>query len=151
MLRRLSGRLSYANVTATLALFVALGGTSYAAIKLPRNSVGSAQIRSRAVGGSEVRNGSLRSADIYKGTRRSLRGAAGATGPAGPAGPAAIKYFSAVSPTAPSRAATPRVAGILRSDPAATRWVSRRASAAAPTARQSGRPMRARPRRGGSP
>jgi len=29
------GRLSYANVTASLALFLALGGTSYAAIKLP--------------------------------------------------------------------------------------------------------------------
>lgn len=97
MLRRLSDRLSYANVTATLALFVALGGTSYAAIKLPRNSVGSSQIRSSAVGGSEVHNGSLRGADIYKGTRRSLRGAAGATGPAGPAGPAAIKFFSAVA------------------------------------------------------
>jgi hypothetical protein len=32
-----------------LALFVALGGTSYAAAKLPRNSVGTAQIRSGAV------------------------------------------------------------------------------------------------------
>lgn len=41
--------LSYANVIATLALFVALGGSSYAALKLPRNSVGSAQIRSGAV------------------------------------------------------------------------------------------------------
>ena len=42
-------RLSYANVVATLALFVALGGSSYAALKLPRNSVGAKQIRSGAV------------------------------------------------------------------------------------------------------
>src|SRR3954453_11317650 len=42
-------RLSYANVIATLALFIALGGSSYAALKLPRNSVGSTQIRSGAV------------------------------------------------------------------------------------------------------
>ena len=50
MLTRLRQKLSYANVTATLALFIALGGTSYAALTLPRNSVGSKQIRSRAVG-----------------------------------------------------------------------------------------------------
>ena len=43
--RRLRSRLSYANVTASLALFIALGGTGYAAVTLPRNSVGSAQLR----------------------------------------------------------------------------------------------------------
>jgi hypothetical protein len=45
---------SYANVTATLALFVALGGTSYAALTLPRASVGAAQIRSGAVTPSKL-------------------------------------------------------------------------------------------------
>ena len=54
-------RLSYANVVATLALFIALGGSSYAALKLPRNSVGSAQIRSGAVHSSDVADGSLSS------------------------------------------------------------------------------------------
>jgi hypothetical protein len=63
-LSRLRERLSYANVTATLALFVALGGTSYAAITLPRNSVGSAQIRHGAVGSSELHKGAVRSSDI---------------------------------------------------------------------------------------
>ncbi len=38
--RRIWARLSYANVVATLALFLALGGVSYATVKLPRNSVG---------------------------------------------------------------------------------------------------------------
>ena len=50
LMRRLRDRLSYANVTASLALFVALGGTSYAAVTLPRNSVGQKQLRDHAVG-----------------------------------------------------------------------------------------------------
>jgi hypothetical protein len=37
------------NVIAYLALFVALGGTSYAAISLPRNSVGTPQLRNGAI------------------------------------------------------------------------------------------------------
>lgn len=40
---------SYANVTATLALFVALGGTSYAALTLPQGSVGTRQVQPGAV------------------------------------------------------------------------------------------------------
>ncbi len=38
-------KLSYANATSTLALFVALGGTSYAVASLPANGVGSGQLR----------------------------------------------------------------------------------------------------------
>jgi hypothetical protein len=49
-LTRIAERLTYANVVATLALFVALGGASYAAIQLPANSVGRAQLRNGAVG-----------------------------------------------------------------------------------------------------
>ncbi len=37
------------NVIAYLALFVALGGTSYAAISVPNNSVGAAQIRNHSI------------------------------------------------------------------------------------------------------
>jgi hypothetical protein len=46
---RLRGKLTYANVMATVAVFVALGGASYAATELPRNSVGTAQIKEAAV------------------------------------------------------------------------------------------------------
>lgn len=42
-------RISYANVMATVALFVALGGSSYAAIKLSVNSVGNRELKQRAV------------------------------------------------------------------------------------------------------
>jgi hypothetical protein len=99
-------RLSYANVTATLALFLALGGTSYA-LTLPRNSVGSKQIRSRAVGTSELHAGAVRSSavrdrslqlrDLSLGARTSLRGATGPQGAAGPAGPAGPTYRAAVN------------------------------------------------------
>ena len=37
------------NLVAYLALFVALGGTSYAAITIPRNSVGARQIRNHSI------------------------------------------------------------------------------------------------------
>lgn len=55
LLARLRRRASFANVTSAAALFVALGGTSYAAISLPDNSVGSSQIRYHAVGWSDIR------------------------------------------------------------------------------------------------
>lgn len=48
--RRLADRVGYANVVATLALFLALGGVSYATIALPEHSVGAAQLRAEAVG-----------------------------------------------------------------------------------------------------
>ena len=38
----MSRNVSYANVTATLALVIATSGVSYAATMIPRNSVGSA-------------------------------------------------------------------------------------------------------------
>jgi len=54
----------YANVTSTLALVAALGGTSYAAVKLPRNSVHAKQIAPGAVRSSEVKDHSLKPADF---------------------------------------------------------------------------------------
>lgn len=92
--------LTYANVTATLALFVALGGTSYAAITLPKNSVGAAQIRAGAVASSEIKDRSIRLTDIAPSTRTSLHkkpGPAGPPGAQGPAGPSATRYFAAVT------------------------------------------------------
>ena len=56
-----------------LALFIALGGTSYAAAKLPRNSVGTAQLRKGAVTTAKLSH--------------SLQGKLKQAGNAGPAGP----------------------------------------------------------------
>ncbi len=80
----IGGRLTYANVMATIAVFLALGGTSYAVTALPRNSVGAQQLKKNAVTSVKVKDGSLTAADFAKGTL--LTGATGATGPAGPRG-----------------------------------------------------------------
>jgi hypothetical protein len=52
---RIRRHVSYANVTATMALFVALGGTSYAALTLALGSVDNRQLSPGAVGLSKLR------------------------------------------------------------------------------------------------
>jgi hypothetical protein len=64
MLGRLHRHLTYANVVATVALFVALGGSSYAAIKLGKNSVRSQNIAPRQVKRSDIGTGAVTSAKI---------------------------------------------------------------------------------------
>jgi hypothetical protein len=71
-------------IVALVALSVALGGTSYAAIKLPKNSVGSQQIKTNAVTGAKVKDGSLFANDFASG--QLPRGPKGDAGPAGPRG-----------------------------------------------------------------
>jgi hypothetical protein len=83
-------------VLAALALLIALGGTSYAAVTLPTNSVGAAQIRTGAVASPEVRNGSLRTVDLAPAARMALRGQAGQQGPQGPKGDAGPPGLSGV-------------------------------------------------------
>jgi hypothetical protein len=74
------------NVLATLALFVALGGTGYAAVKLPKDSVGSTQLRRNAVTSTKVKDRSLRQRDVSSSELAALRGAAGSTGATGARG-----------------------------------------------------------------
>jgi hypothetical protein len=98
--------LTFANVVASIALFIAIGGTSYAAITLPRDSVGARQIRSGAVASPElrkgavtsraIRNDAVRLRDLSKSTRASLRGRRGPAGPAGPAGISAVALRASV-------------------------------------------------------
>ena len=82
-------RLTYANVVASLALFAALGGSSYAAI-----SITGKQVSDGSLSGRDVRNGSLTGKDVRG---RSLlarhfkagqlpAGPQGAAGPQGPKG-----------------------------------------------------------------
>jgi hypothetical protein len=86
-MHRLKGRLTYGNVVATIALFVALGGSSYAAITLPRNSVGANQIRTGGVRTAEVKDRSLGARDLSTAARTFLKGRTGPQGPTGPTGP----------------------------------------------------------------
>jgi hypothetical protein len=55
------------NLVAYLALFVSLGGVSYAAVKLPKNSVKARQIAANAVGASEVRRGAVGTSELRSG------------------------------------------------------------------------------------
>ncbi len=56
------------NPIAYLALFLALGGTSYAAIALPANSIGSRQLRNGAVTNAKIRQHSLTASSFKAGT-----------------------------------------------------------------------------------
>ncbi len=77
---------------ATFAVFLALGGVSYAAIKLPKNSVGAKQIKAGAVGASEVKNGALKAGDFGRGQLPK-----GPEGDRGPAGAEATKLWAQIS------------------------------------------------------
>lgn len=68
-------------IVALVALSVALGGTGYAAIKLPSNSVGTKQLKRNAVTGSKVRDHSLLVKDFASG--QIPKGPAGSPGQAG--------------------------------------------------------------------
>jgi hypothetical protein len=122
-------RLTFANVMASVALFIALGGASYAAVALPDNSVGSKQLRRhavkqadlaaasvgtrqlrrRAVTASKLAGGSVKKRSLSSWIRGQLRrraaaGAPGARGPQGPTGPrgpgaVAIRYAAEASGT----------------------------------------------------
>jgi hypothetical protein len=101
VLQTIRTRLTYGNITATLALFIALGGTSYA---LTRNSIGARELRPHSVGASELRTGAVTArdirnrgislADLSRSARAALRGA---VGPVGPQGPSGVNYFARVN------------------------------------------------------
>jgi hypothetical protein len=94
VLRRLTP--SPALVVACIALLFALAGTSVAAYQqlVPRNSVGTAQVRDNSLLRKDFRTGSI---------PVGRRGPAGPQGPAGPAGPAgAAGAAGAAGPTGPA-------------------------------------------------
>jgi hypothetical protein len=63
-MKRFTPRPTYANVVATAALFVALGGVSYAATQLPEDSVGTNQLQQDSVTSGKVQDGTLKPADF---------------------------------------------------------------------------------------
>jgi hypothetical protein len=77
-MRRFRSKLTYANVISTIAVFLVVsGGTAFAASQmLPKNGVGSKQIKKEAV----------TPAKLSKAAEATLTGPTGATGPQGPAG-----------------------------------------------------------------
>src|SRR4051812_37343815 len=93
---------------ATVAVFLALGGGAYAALKLPKNSVGAKQIKKNAVRASEIAKGAVRSPDVKD---RSLRSKDFGRGqlPAGPRGlpgpPGTARAYAIIDPSTCTTAA----------------------------------------------
>jgi hypothetical protein len=94
-MRHLRGKLTYANVMATIAVFIALGGASYAAVKLPKNSVGTEQLKKGAVTATKL----SKTARATLAEDADAQGKDGARGPEGTPG----KNFIAMGPL-PSKA-----------------------------------------------
>lgn len=68
-MRHLRGKMTYSNVVATIALFLAVGGaTAFAAGKLAKNSVGTKQLKANAVTTAKIKNGAVTGAKIKNGT-----------------------------------------------------------------------------------
>jgi hypothetical protein len=94
---------SYSNVIATIALFAALGGSSYAATQIAKNSVSSRQVRDRSLLARDFRPGQLKAGPAGP------AGPAGATGAIGPAGPAgAVGPAGPIGPVGPQGPAGPK-------------------------------------------
>jgi hypothetical protein len=82
-------------IVSLIALFVALGGTSYAVTQLPRNSVGTEQIKDRSILASDIKSSEI-------GKLKGPNGPTGATGATGPTGPTGAT--GATGPTGPTGA-----------------------------------------------
>jgi hypothetical protein len=76
-MKKMQGKLTYANVVSSLCLFLLLGGGAYAATQLPKNSIGAEQIK----------KGSITPAKLSSSAKAALKGAPGATGATGATGP----------------------------------------------------------------
>jgi Collagen triple helix repeat (20 copies) len=130
MLASLRGRVGFANVTSMLALVVALGGTSYAAITVTGKNVKDSSltgrdVKNRSLTGTDIKDSSLTSRDVKNNTllaadfkkgqlpaatrgadglpgARGLDGAPGSRGADGPAGPVGAKGDTGlIGPTGP--------------------------------------------------
>jgi hypothetical protein len=114
MLRSIRSRVTYANVVATMALFVAIGGTSYAALKITGR-----QVVDSSLSGRDIKNNSLTGADI---ANRSLQARDFKAGqlPAGPQGPPGSQ--GAQGPQGPT--GKPGLTGVLRNTGGVTGWVA---------------------------
>jgi hypothetical protein len=80
-MRRIRGKLTYSNVVATLALFLVLaGGTAFAAKQmLPKNSVGTKQIKNNAITGAKIKDGAVSGSKIATGSLGTVPAATHAT------------------------------------------------------------------------
>lgn len=111
MKKRLRSRMTYANVMASLAMFFVLGGGAYAATSLPKNSVGTAELKPNSITLAKL---SASAKNALKGARgpRGLAGVPGAPGAAGaPGAPGATRVTVRSGPFASGRSVASCLAG----------------------------------------
>jgi hypothetical protein len=112
-MRRIRGKLSYANLTSTLCLFLLLGGgTAYAASHLGKNSVGAKQLK----------KGAVTPAKLAKASKQALSGPRGATGAPGAPGPKGDR--GEVGPQGPGAISIDQVVGETKTPVATIEGVS---------------------------
>jgi len=94
VLTKIRSHASFSNVVAVMALFVALGGTSYAATR-----IGSKQIRNNSVRSVDIKNRTIKSKDIARGVIGSTlqSTAAQASRDAGPSNVGASSSYTPVA------------------------------------------------------
>ena len=85
-MQALRSKLTYANVISTVCLFLILGGSAYAATQLPKNSVGTRQIKNGAISGPKIKRGSIEAIKLTALAQSTLQGAKGPRGPKGATG-----------------------------------------------------------------
>jgi hypothetical protein len=66
-MKLLQGKFTYANVMATIAVFIALGGSAYAATQLKKNSVGTKQLKNGAVTEVKIKSAAITGGKIQDG------------------------------------------------------------------------------------
>lgn len=77
-MKALREKLSYANVVSTMCLFLLLGGAAFAAAKLPKNSVGTKQLKNNSVTTAKIKNGAVTGAKVQVSTLGTVPSAASA-------------------------------------------------------------------------
>jgi hypothetical protein len=64
--KQIRERLTYANVMSSIAVFLVLGGAAFAAVQLPKNSVGTKQLKKNAVTKAKIKKNAVTTAKIKK-------------------------------------------------------------------------------------
>jgi hypothetical protein len=62
--KQIRERLTYANVMSSIAVFLVLGGAAFAAVQLPKNSVGTKQLKKNAVTKAKIKKNAVTTAKI---------------------------------------------------------------------------------------
>jgi hypothetical protein len=86
-MHRIRGRLTYANVISSLALFLVLAGGTAFASGLGKNSVGAKQLKPDSVTAAKIKDGAITPSELSNSAKIGMTGPQGAPGAPGAPGP----------------------------------------------------------------